>query len=238
MTPDSIRRIQEGKVFDYTEPSPKPAVDPLVQILEEQHTADVASGTKAATKKVKAGRTVIEVPATASIAPESNLALLQDRPAVDYDELVQWLIAHPGATHAEIGMAYGRAAGWFSTVLVTAEFQSSLEPFKQQINNPGVTLSVEDRFRALVIRSVDVLQTKLSVAAPGDALVLEAAKLGVRALGLGNNGREGPATAAPHSLETLADRLTSLVTSRQKGSSIGAVPAKEVVIDVTPKGEA
>lgn len=236
MTPDSIRRIQEGKVFDYTEPPPKPVVDPITAILEEQHQEDVAVAAK--TKKVKAGRTVIEVPTEARTAPETNLTLLQDRPAVDYDELVQWLIAHPGATHAEIGMAYGRAAGWFSTVLVTEEFQSSLEPFKSSINNPAVTLSIEDRMRALVIRSVDVLQTKLSVAAPGDALVLEAAKLGVRALGLGNRGPDGPQAAAPHSLESLADRLSSLVTSRQKGSSIGAVPqATEFVQDVTPKGE-
>lgn len=236
MTPDSIRRIQEGKVFDYSEPPSKPLVDPITAILEEQYQEDV--GTAAKTRKVKAGRTVIEVPAQVAASPQTNLPALQDRPAVNFEELVEWIVAHPGATHGEISSAYGRAAGWFSTVLVMAEFQAALEPRRAEILNPAVTATIEERFQALLIRSVDVLQTKMSVAAPGDALVLEAAKLGVRALGLGNQGREGPAQAAPHSLETLADRLTSLVTSRTKGSGIGSVPpATEMVVDVTPKGE-
>lgn len=239
MTPDSIRRIQEGKVFDYTEPPPKPLVDPVRQILEEQHQEELATGKQGATKKVKAGRTVIEVPAATSASPQTNLVALQDRPKVNFEELVQWILAHPGATHGEIGQAYGRPAGWFSTVLVMAEFQAALDPFRGEIQDPAIIATIEERLQALMLRSVDVLQAKMSVASPGDALVLEAAKIGVRALGLGNAGREGPAQAAPQSLEAMADRLTALVVNRQRGAGIGQVPGKatELVEDVTPKGE-
>jgi hypothetical protein len=62
----------------------------------------------------------------------------------------------------------------------------------------------------------------------------------VRALGLGNAGREGPTVAAPQTLESLASRLEGLITSKAQGSAIGSVPGKvlEVVEDVTPKDDA
>ena len=225
-------------MFDYQEPAPTVGVpDPLVQILEEQYREGAEAAGK--TKKVKAGRTIVEVPAKPADSPQTNLPALSERPKVNFEELVQWILAHPGATHAEIGQAYGRPAGWFSTVLVMAEFQAALDPFRSEITDPAIIATIDERLQALMLRSVDVLQAKLSVASPGDAPVLEAAKIGVRALGLGNAGREGPTQAAPQSLEAMADRLTALVVNRQRGAGIGQVPGRptEVVEDVTPKGE-
>lgn len=233
MTPDTIRKIQDGKVFDYTEKQEMAAstqADPIVQLLEEQYKEEQSAGTVAGKRKGM-GKTLVAPPPQ----PETvALVPLADRPKVDLGQLVQWIVDHPGATHAEIGTAYGRPAGWFATVMVTQEFLQAMEPRRQEISNPAVTNTIQERFQALLLRSVDVLQTKLSVAAPGDALVLEAAKLGVRALGLGADGRGPAAPGDRHSLESLADRLTSLVTSKTKGSGIGSVPG---VVDVTPKGE-
>lgn len=162
------------------------------------------------------------------------LVPLAERKGYTNEELVQWILDHPGCTHAEIGAAYGRTAGWFSTVLVTDDFQEALAPARAAIRDPSITATMEQRFAGLLVRSVDVLQVKLSGANPDASLVMEAAKLGVRALGLGNAGRDAPAQSAPQSLESLADRLTGLITNRTKGSGIGSVP-QATVIDVQAK---
>ena len=261
MTPDTIRMIQEGKVFNYDVPPERPAkvgaapprpatvpgtapahtsaeTDEIAQLLREQQADDEASGTSTKrTRKAKLGKTVAEVPdeAAAETSPQTNFQLAQ-RPVVNFDELIEWLIAHPGASHAEIGAAYGRTAGWFSTVLVMEEFQLAINPRRAEINNPAVTSTIEQRFQALLVRSIDVLQTKISVPSPNAEFSLEVAKLGVRALGLGAAGRDTQPQSPGHSLESLADRLTGLIVNRQKGSAIGSVPqATELVEDVTPK---
>jgi hypothetical protein len=228
VTPESIRKIQNGEVFSYDEPAADKALSEVVaeMLAEEPPTS----------KKVKATRLARPELAETAESPQTNVPLTQ-RPHVDFNELVEWLVVHPGATHAEIGAAYGRPAGWFSTIVVTSEFQDAMGPRRAEIDNPGVTTTLEERFQALVVRSVDILQSKLSVANPDPLLTLEAAKLGVRALGLGNAGRDTKPVEGGQSLETLADRLTALVVNR-RGGSIGAVPAAtEFVEDVTPKAK-
>lgn len=160
----------------------------------------------------------------------TQLAVRKD---VDYAEVVQWLLAHPGATHAEIGTAYGRPAGWFSTILVTEEFQQALDPFRGAVRNPSVTASIEERMQSMLVRSLDIIQTKMS-AGGGDAmLALEAAKLSTKALGMGQAGRDNKPVEAASTLETLADRLTSLVANK-RGGAIGSVPAASAadIVDV------
>ena len=186
-------------------------------------------------KAVKLGRTtaIIAAPPAPLEPSPQTLIPLSERPRIDFAELVQWILAHPGATHAEISTAYGRPAGWFSTVLVLPEFQAALEPFRGQVTDPAIVSTIQERLQALMLRSVDVLHTKLSNPNASDAIAIEAGKLASRALGLGNPGREAP-PAEKTNLESLADRLTALIVNR-KGQGIGSVPAKELVEDVTPK---
>ena len=235
-------RIQEGQVFNYEEPVEVQELPTFADLLQETfsqtidpETGEILPGKPAAkTRKVKAGKTFIEVPEKLD-TPQTNFTATV-RPTVDIPTLVEWILAHPGATHAEIGNAYGRPAGWFSTVLVMEEFQEAISPHRAAILNPDITSTIQERFQALLIRSAGILQTKLAVPNPNDLLVLETAKLGVRALGLGMAGQQGPAAPPPQSLESLADRLTNLITSRKKGSAIGHVPAAtEVILDVKVK---
>lgn len=228
MTPDTLKTIQEGKVFQYDEPVAPKESDPVAALL---HDTVISQADPAPTKrKVKAGKTTIElevVPETLATAPATNFQVAA-RPRVDFQSLIEWLIAHPGASHAEIGAAYGRNAGWFSSVLVMEEFQTALAPVRSQVDNPSVTSTLEERFQALLVRGLDVLQTKLAVPNPDVTLALEAGKLSVRALGLGASGRDNAPPPAPQPLATLADRLAELGREK-RGQAIGAVPAKEVV---------
>lgn len=229
--------IQNGQVFNYEEQPQQSFADLLQETFDQkidQETGEILPA-PSKVKKVKAGKTFIEVPVQAEPAPQTNFQVAA-RPSVDIPQLIEWILAHPGTTHAEISSAYGRPAGWFSTVLVMEEFQAAIGPHRAAILNPDITSTIQERFQALLIRSAGILQTKLSVANPNDLLVLETAKLGVRALGLGMAGQQGPAVSAPQSLESIADRLTNLITSRKKGSAIGHVPAAtEVILDVKVK---
>jgi hypothetical protein len=199
-TPDSLRRIQNGEVFTYQRPPAAVAATPAPQEAVVAGTAASVSG---------GARTAVAVAVT---------------PDVAMDELVQWLVEHPWASHAQIGAAFGKNAAWFASVLVTERFLQALEPHREEVQNPHVTSSMEQRFQALLIRSMDVVQTKMSVGG-GDALL--AAKIFTKALGYGGLGYKVPPPKEEEkvvTLEDLASRLTGMVAVRNAGEVSDVVP--------------
>lgn len=220
-TPESLRRVQNGEVFDYQRPAVAAA---------EVAAVVAASGSVAGTE-----------PAAATVGAKRAVALASAAPAaanVSMEDLVQWLIDHPWASHAEIGAGFGRPASWFSTVLVTPAFVAVMEPRRQEIQNPTVTSNLEQRMQSLLVRGMDVLQTKVS-AGGGDAmLALEVAKVMTKALGYGMGVRIDPRPVLePVTLEDLADRLAGLVSQPKEGVTdvVEKVPpADDEKIEVSP----
>lgn len=113
-----------------------------------------------------------------------------------------------GISQKEIAAHFGYTEGWISNVFASDAFQARLAARREELLDPVLRASIEERFRALTIRSLEILQAKLNAPVVSDQVALRAAELGAKALGVG--GHAPPKTPETDRLERLASRLISL----------------------------
>jgi hypothetical protein len=101
-----------------------------------------------------------------------------------HDAMIDVIIANPAINQSDLAKHFGYTPGWISRIIRSDSFREALAARKDEIVDPAVLQSVEKRFEALVIQSLEVLQDKLA-ANPTPDLALKAADLGARALGYG-----------------------------------------------------
>lgn len=145
--------------------------------------------------------------------------------------MVSLMVDNPGWQHADFAAYFGRSLGWFASVLASQAFQDALEPSRHLIVDPSLTASMEERFRALALRSVGVLQDKLESPNVQEFLVLKAAEIGVKALGLGSRPADVPALPSPkNSSESVADKIMAAMDARDRARTVDVetVEVKEV----------
>ena len=106
-------------------------------------------------------------------------------------------------------------------------FQARLAERRGELVDPILQATLNERFRALTIRSLEVLQEKLAkpVDVISDKLALEAAALGARSLGMGQAQPPASPTNVNDHLAVLAHRLLDLQTG-------GRRPPEADVVDV------
>lgn len=127
-----------------------------------------------------------------------------------HQDMIDFIIAHPWASQSQIATRYGYTPGWISNVLASDAFQAAMAKRKDEIIDPELKASIEERFRALVIRSQQVLMQKLEASQVSDNVALRALELGARALGIGGNAAPAPAAPSADRLVKLAERLVDL----------------------------
>lgn len=108
-------------------------------------------------------------------------------PALHYSPigLVEFLIANPGLSLKDIAKAYGRTASWLSSIVASDNFQKVLDPRRSEVSDPFFTATMEERFRALALRSGHILLEKLDQKEVSDHVILKATELSIKALGMG-----------------------------------------------------
>ena len=146
--------------------------------------------------------------------------------------LIELVIAQPDASYEELGAHFGKTASWFIRVLASDAFQFALDPRRGEVNNPLVTATLEERFRGLALHSLDVLHTKLDSPEVADFVVLKAAEIGVKALGLGALQPVVAASTPTGDVDALAERLTAaLERQRRNVKQIETQPSLETVLE-------
>ena len=148
-----------------------------------------------------------------------------------HEAMIEEIIMRPEIHQNELAAIFGFSPAWISTVINSDAFQAKLMATKDELVNPELRLQLNERFRALSVRSVQVLMEKLSKPANeiSDNLALKAAELGAKALGL---GAVSPAVVVVNSvdrLQGLASRLTGLI---DKGTVV------DVEVREVPEGNA
>jgi len=129
-----------------------------------------------------------------------------------HEAVIDMILADPGIRQGKLAAMFGYTQGWLSTVMGSDAFKAKLAERRGELVDPVLALSIEERFRGVVEKSLEVLQEKLSQPALGvpDQLALRAAELGAKALGLGGN-QPAPIVMVPQDhLEGLAGRLLAL----------------------------
>lgn len=125
-------------------------------------------------------------------------------------DMADFIIANPGITQNDVAARYGYTPAWVSRILASDAFQEIMAARRKELVDPALVATIDERFRALAIRSVDVLMHKLDAPAVESSVAVRCAELGVRALGLGQPKIVPQDTPAADALERLANRLINL----------------------------
>lgn len=122
-----------------------------------------------------------------------------------------------GISQKEIAAHFGYTEAWISNILASEAFQAALAKRREEVIDPELRATIRERFEALVIQSLKVLQSKLNQAQVSDQVAIRAAELGAKALGIGGHAPQPKQESSQDRLTRLAGRLVSLHTSAKDG---------------------
>jgi len=127
-----------------------------------------------------------------------------------HDAMIDMIIANPGVSQNRLAIEFGYTPAWVSTIMSSDAFKARLANRREEIVDPALLMTVEEKFKAVTERSLAVLAEKLAqpVSQIPDNLALRAAELGAKAIGVG--GHAPPPAVPADYLATLAERLVQL----------------------------
>jgi hypothetical protein len=150
-----------------------------------------------------------------------------------HEAVIDMIVADPGVSQNKLAATFGYTPGWLSTVMGSDAFKARLAERREEIVDPVLRMSLEERMKALVEKSLEVLAEKLSQPAlqVPDNLALRAMELGAKSLGMGQK-QEAPVVLMPvDHLEGLAGRLLALqakVNPAIQGECVDVTPQEKV----------
>lgn len=151
-----------------------------------------------------------------------------------HEAMVRLMIANPTFTHGQLAGHFGRPAAWMSAVLASDAFQNTLDNSRHLILDPALTATLDERFRAVAIRSVHVLSERLNNPAVADLVVLKSAEIAIKALGVGI--LPAPATpAAAVAEKSIAEKLLEAMDARDQRRTVPNAADASDITDVEAK---
>ncbi len=151
--------------------------------------------------------------------------------AYTHEAMVDLIItesAKPGGiSQKEIAAHFGYTEAWISNILASDAFQNALATRREELVDPELRATLKERFQALAIQSLKVLQNKLNQVTVSDQVALRCAELGAKALGMGIQAPPPPNDANDR-LARLAERLVGLQSNIRERSINGEVQLIEV----------
>lgn len=136
-----------------------------------------------------------------------------------HDAMVDLILGNPSISQNELALHFKYTASWISQIISSDAFQARLAERTKEMVDPILLQSVEQRFKALVLRSQEILMEKLNKATEEipDQLALRALELSSRAAGYGARQEPppGPALNISVHLESMGDNLTKLLRKKR-----------------------
>jgi len=183
--------------------------DNLDQLMEEVHAAEVVPFRKPPAPRIEGDH------------PEwpSGAARGITKVRYTHDSMIDYIIGNPCVSQNELAAHYGYTAGWVSQIIASDAFQARLAERSGELVDPTIRATVEDRFKGIVLRSLEILREKLDKPAHQvpDNLALRSVELSSRALGYGARDLQPavPQVAMHVHLEALGENLTKLLQKRK-----------------------
>jgi hypothetical protein len=139
------------------------------------------------------------------------------------------ILARPDITTKELSEQYGHSLSWTNLIINSVAFKRYLEKRRDEVINPIIVASTEERLQAVVNRSLDVIHEKLmkSPSEVSDNLALRALELSSKAMGLGQAKAATVVVEANH-LDNLAKRLVALRPRSTPQGEVYEANAKEI----------
>lgn len=104
-----------------------------------------------------------------------------------HDAMIDMIVANPWISQGELARNFGYTEGWVSQVIASDAFQARLAERKNELVDPHLRATIEERFKGLVVRSIEILMRKLEEPATkiSDELAIKALEVASRAAGYG-----------------------------------------------------
>ena len=136
-----------------------------------------------------------------------------------HDAMIDQIIAFPGISQNELATKFGYTPSWISQIISSDAFQSRLAERTKELIDPTVRATVEEQFKGIVARSLDIIREKLNKPSHQipDNLALRTLELSSRALGYGaRDNTPQIATGDMHvHLNVLGERLVGLLNQKK-----------------------
>jgi hypothetical protein len=124
--------------------------------------------------------------------------------------MIDLIIEHPEFSQNQIAAQFGYTASWLSNIMASDAFQEALAARREEVVDPILRATLQERTKALYLQSLSVLQAKLNSPTVSDKVALAAAELGAKSLGLGGHAIQPPQQPAGQRLAILAENLIFL----------------------------
>jgi len=113
-----------------------------------------------------------------------SAALSIARVKYTHDSMVDLIIANPAISQGDLAKHFGYTQAWVSRVMNSDAFLARLAVRKNDIVDPALTLSIDEKLRALASKSLDIVMEKLTLTQSAD-LGLKAMEIATKSLGYG-----------------------------------------------------
>lgn len=107
-----------------------------------------------------------------------------------HDAMVDAIIANPGVSEIELGEMFGYSKQWVSRLMCSDAFQARLALRREEVIDPKLTATVEERIRNVAMKSLEIIAENLE-ANPTFGNAMKAAELTLK------SGVYGARQAAP-----------------------------------------
>ena len=189
----------------YNRPMESPALPPVPQ---GQPTAEASAIDAMLAQMASSGRQA----AVERIGKGSLPSVRPPKIRYTHEAMADLMLENPWISQDQLAAHFGYSPAWISTVVTSNAFQAFYASRRAELLDPELRLTLEERFRALTTKSLQVLQEKLSRPADqvSDQLALRAAELGAKSLGIGGNAPPPPPPNPAEYLPAIAERLMRL----------------------------
>ena len=135
----------------------------------------------------------------------------------NHDAMIDLLIADPCITQGALANHFGMTQSWVCTVMASNAFQVRLASRRHELVDPVIAATIEEKYKAMATISVEKLIAHMTRPAceVDPEVLLKAAALGAKTMGLGNNIAVQVNVNPEERLKKLADKLTDLLAEKR-----------------------
>jgi len=102
-----------------------------------------------------------------------------------HDGMIDLIIAQPAISQNELGFHFGYTPAWVSQVMSSDAFKERLAARKQELVDPQIMMSLDEKFTALAHSAMDKLQQDVSIDMMPQKGLVKILEVTARALGYG-----------------------------------------------------
>ena len=107
------------------------------------------------------------------------------RTKYSHEAMIEVILTEPTISQGELAKRFERTQGWISIVINSDAFQAALAKRRDDIIDPFLVATIEERIRGLAYQSLEILSRKLAEPLASSDLALKGLDIATKALGFG-----------------------------------------------------